>query len=522
MEFRFGSLLYVVWMALGYGCLFISCSERDGDELSRSEQMQHSLLLVETTDKNMLSLLPCDSLLDEAIRYYDSGVNRAKALLYKERILARMKMNEEAMRCCFDALKELHGSNKAELKMEAMLCEDLGELYLRKSLFDSAVGMFERAKACYAGCGYLPGISSVNCNMGGLYLLQGDSAKARICIKKSIIPIHSKRDSVSMSVVCHNLSSTYEDLDSVLFYAKQALNLDRNSAMKSAILVGYAYLNKQQEDSARHYFQLALADTDIETKALAYNGLKDLMETQGEYKQALDYFSDYSVLMDSIYFYRESSELERKSYEYMADFKFYKDRIKIKAWSIGICLAVVLLFLCIILRVFYLRRLRRLQYERNEATLQAAISELQYHMATLRRQHEKDKESLTRQQLEFREISDEKAKLRNAVFMETQIYKRIKALSLQKKGKKKTDIQVLHSEEQTQLRIAIKEIYKDYILSLKQNCPQYTEDDCIFACLSLLGLDDFVLALCFGNFDTRIVVQRRYRMKKKAEESIRK
>lgn len=487
------------------------------DGLSRSEQMSYALLMAEATDKKLLSLLPCDSLLDEAIRYYGKGVNRAKALLYKGRILAKMKMYGEAMQCCFDALKELSGTDESELKIRGILYEDLGNLYLEQSLFDEAMEAFDKAEKNFVNCGYTLGVSSVLCNMGRYYLLKDDSVCARRYMKQSILPVRCLRDSVAVSAVFHNLSCTYDDMDSVLFYAKQALDLDKKTSMKSAIMAGYAYLNKGMADSAGYYFGQALTDTVIETRALAYYGLKDLMETMGDNRRALDYFNNYSALMDSIYFFRESSELERKSYEYMAEFRFYKDRIKIKAWSVGICMTVLILSSCIILRILCRRRMRRLQYERDGAALQAAVSDLQYRIAILRHRHEKDRELLSRKESELRNISDEKAKLRNTVFMETQIYKKIKALGAQKKGKRKEDFQVLLSEEQIQLRTVVKRVYKDYISGLKRNYPQYTEDDCIFACLSLLDLDDFTIALCFGNFDTRIVVQRRYRMKKKAE-----
>lgn len=318
----------------------------------------------------------------------------------------------------------------------------------------------------------------------------------------------------------HNFSCTFEDMDSALFYARQALAYDTKNSMKPAIMVGYVYLNDEQEDSAEYYFQQALKDRALETRALAYNGLKDLMEIKGEYEQALEFYDSYSALMDSIYFFRESSEVERKSYEYVAESKFYKEKIRVRAWSVGICMVILFLATCIVLRVLYWRRIRRLQYERDEATLQTDISQLQYHMLILRRQHERDRELLSEKTRELQNLADEQAKWRNVAFKETPIYKKIEALSSQKKGKKKSDVRILLAEEQTQLRATVREIYKDYIIHLKNSYPQYTEDDCMFACLSLLGLDDFILALCFGNFDTRIVVQRRYRMKKKAENGL--
>ena len=70
-------------------------------------------------------------------------------------------------------------------------------------------------------------------------------------------------------------------------------------------------------------------------------------------------------------------------------------------------------------------------------------------------------------------------------------------------------------DEQKKLRSTVVEIYKDYIEYLHQTYPKYTEDDCLFSCLSICGLDDFTIALCFGNVNKQIVAQRRHRIKLK-------
>ena len=153
----------------------------------------------------------------------------------------------------------------------------------------------------------------------------------------------------------------------------------------------------------------------------------------------------------------------------------------------------------------------QLGYERDMATLQ-------YHIASLRSEQEKGRETLSKKECEIRKMADEKAKLCNLIFEKSTIYKKIAELSLQKKGRKKQEIRVLVEEEQNILRTTIANIYRDYIIYLKEVYPKYTEDDCLFSCLSLCGWDDFTIALCFGNSDKRIVIQRRYRMKMKSSD----
>lgn len=108
-----------------------------------------------------------------------------------------------------------------------------------------------------------------------------------------------------------------------------------------------------------------------------------------------------------------------------------------------------------------------------------------------------------------------KRQLCNVIFKETSIYKTIERLSRQDKTKNKQDLRILLENEQKKLRSTIMEIYKDYIEYLHQTYPKYTEDDCLFSCLSICGLDDFTIALCFGNVNKQIVAQRRHRIKLK-------
>ena len=98
------------------------------NNLSKDEQMYYGLLLAKVSDKNNLSLLACDSLINEAIRYYtNDGINYAKALMYKERIQHQSGMNKEAIEYCFIALNELGDvDKKEEQQIKGMIYEDLG------------------------------------------------------------------------------------------------------------------------------------------------------------------------------------------------------------------------------------------------------------------------------------------------------------------------------------------------------------------------------------------------------------
>lgn len=485
---------------------------------TKADRIRYGLLLAEALNKTSRPLLSCDSLLDDAIRYYPDGVLLAKALMYKERIQAQMNMPKEAMTNCFSALKALSGSTNEELRIRGMVYEDLGHLYSDQYIVDKSMNMFRKAEVCYKKANFKRGMSSIEGNIGWNFLLEGDTLQARKYLKRGLTLAAEEKNYSFMTAFYHNLSCAYTDKDSILYYGKRSLSYDSTCFLKAAISVGYAFMNTQRLDSAEFYIRKALKGKAIETRALAYYGLKDVMEERQDYPKAFEYVVKYSNLMDSIYLYNQSSEVEQRAYKYEADLGVYKAKMEMKFFLfiiIASSLLGIVLSMFIVQRVKRRKKILQLEYERDRASLNANIAELQYRIASLRREQEQDKEHISSRDQEIRKLADEKAKLCNLLFKRTPIYQRIQELSLQGKTKRKHDMQILLEKEQEQLRVTVSDIYKDYISYLNHTYPKYTEDDCLLSCLSLCGWDDFTIALCFGRTSKQIVVQRRYRLKSK-------
>ena len=78
----------------------LDLSPEEIEGLSDKECARYALLLARATDKCKLSLLPCDSLLNVALDYYDDDEKeKAIALLYKGRLAVEMEEAEEATTC---------------------------------------------------------------------------------------------------------------------------------------------------------------------------------------------------------------------------------------------------------------------------------------------------------------------------------------------------------------------------------------------------------------------------------------
>lgn len=202
------------------------------------------------------------------------------------------------------------------------------------------------------------------------------------------------------------------------FTGNSLWRLVKMASKLAAIMVGYAFMNHEQLDSADYYFKQALQDTVIETKALAFYGLKDVMEMKGDYQQALGYLDNYSVTMNSI-FDKQNPEVEQKIYEYEAKMKVYKEKVQMQILFIGLA---VLCLLVVLSMVWYIQRIRRrrdffeLEHKYDRALLEVDIVGLQYYVSSLRREQEEDKKKISQKECEIRKLADEKAGIMQCYF----------------------------------------------------------------------------------------------------------
>lgn len=61
----------------------------------------------------------------------------------------------------------------------------------------------------------------------------------------------------------------------------------------------------------------------------------------------------------------------------------------------------------------------------------------------------------------------------------------------------------------------ILDIYAEYISDMKTNYPKLTDEDILYLCLNEVELSPQTISLCFGNTDTHVLAQRKYRMKER-------
>ena len=510
----------------------------DVSTYSAGDRAYFSLLFTQATDKNMLSLLPCDSLIDTALDYYikKDGVNWAKAWLYKGRIQKKMNMTAQALKSCFTALQGVEGNTGEELKLKGMLYEDMGSIYLHQSLYQKAFDAFYRSYQCDSLLNDHKVLMYSLSNMGWVRVVEGKEKEALFYLDQALELALALKDSIFMSDIYQRMSLNCENVDSAFMYARLAGNYltEKNDSISYYSLwltFGELYLDKQELDSAEYYLKRTLDIADFKRKILASYSLAEVEKIRGNYERAFEYQSYYGDNIDSIFSLNKASDIERLAYKYDSEAKVAKEKESRRFLVQQLCYGGVLFVLVIAIifqRIYRQRRIAQLQYEQRIAHLneQTALSQLQIErleaqISALKLSGMEREQEIALKQAELCRVIDEKARLRNCLFTETSIFKRIQELSSQAKpgqdGVKK-DPKVLLIKEQEKLKGVLFDIYDDYIRYLKDTYPKITDDDCIYCCLKLCEFDDQTIAYCFGNVSRQIVAQRRLRLKKKMVE----
>lgn len=508
----------------------------DVSRFSKSDRVYYGLLLTQATDKNYLPLLPCDSLVDAALDYYDEGdgLLRAKALLYKSRIQQSMKMPQEAMENCFEGLKELADSPK-ELRLKRMLYEDLGGIYQEQSIEDKALDMFRLSYRCDSLLNDEKLLKYSIANIGWQYVILGKEEKAKQYLNNALMLALKQKDSLFVSDIYKQLSLNYENSDSafVALRLAQCYQTDRADSIELFLSLGERFLEKHELDSSDFYLKKVLNNSPLNQKMLAYYALSELEKERGNYQQAFEYRSFYGENIDTVFAMNRASGIERLTYKYEARMELVKEKAKTeRIIQMGGFLTLVLFLICLLIiqSIYRRKKISKLMYEQHISHLKEQIAiqqagiesskkeliELQFTQKQNKEEIALKEEEIALKEQEIQKMLNEKASLRNCFFRQTLIYKKIETLEKQKNFGSK-EAHVLLQSDQILLKDTLFQIYDEYVKYLQSTFPKLTEEDYIYFCLKLCDLDDQTIAYCYGNVNKQAVVQRRWRLKEKME-----
>ena len=505
-------------------------------ELTRRESARYALLLAQATDKCEKPLLPCDSLLDVALDYYDDDEReRAVALLYKGRLEAEMAQSERTVDFLLGGL-EIIKKFPQEIEIRRHLLSSLGNEYYDARLYEKAGKTYkELYECCFTDKDKAIALYSLSQD------LLTSNKDSLIALKhKSFEYAKKSKDSAMIAITALNLSfeNSEEEIDKSLHYAQLALkwlpnNKERNSYYAN---LGDIWFRKEEYDSATHYLNKSLENNkSISKKAATLLSLADIKEEQKDYQATTELLYQFIDIADSTYFSEQSTQIQQLVHQY--DIKQKVDQEQRRSKYLLRNVIGTFLILCLVLIVFFQSRINKRDKQRaiNEQKLAQAqekynnlkysINESQHIITLLRKEQsdfsqeaEKYRQEITERETAIERLKAEKEGLRTWLFKQSGIYQKVEKLSEQKVTSKK-ELTVLTNHEQKVLKEVVMELYADYISDTQTQYPLLTDEDLLYLCLEKAGFSYQTIALCFGNTTTHVVAQRKYRIKERMNES---
>ena len=503
------------------------------------ETARYALLWAASTDKCVKSLLPCDSLLDVALDYYDrNSKERAIALLYKGRLEVEMEQSERAVNFFLEGLGIIE-KYPEEIEIKRHLLCSLGNEYMDANLYEKAGKTFrEFQKYCFTDKD-----KSIACNrMGNYFSMIHQTDSALIYQHQALRYAKIANDSTLIEVFAYNLSREYcwaEQYDTAMYYAKEALQYLPKQQKKYMHYsnIGNMFYYKDNLDSAEYYLNKSLEDSldfNLEERSDILLKLSYIKEEQKEYKNTTELLYQFIEIAASIYFTEQSSKIQQLIHQY--DIKKKIDEEQKRSKDLLKSTVGGFLIVCLALIIFFQYRLnkkdkeriiyeQRLQYAQTRyATLQHTINESQRIIELLHKKQsdlshtdERHEAEINEREKTIEKLKAEKEELRNWLFKQSSIYKKVEKLSEQKVSNKK-ELTVLSNKEQANLKETVWEIHSDYLSEMKELYPALTDEDLLYLCLDKAGFSNLAISLCFGNINTHALAQRKYRIREKMKE----
>ncbi len=494
------------------------------------------LRLAEARDKCSLPLLPCDSLLNIALAYYDNDdAGRPLALLYKARLEDQMGQYERASKRLTEGL-ELLEQHPQGTEVRRNMLSTLGNIYCYDAhLYDEAIKVY---KELYEYCETNRDRAIALTNISTVFFLKGEVENSKAIEKEALKYAMSASDSTLITNSMLSFSSYFDEIgqtDSALFYAKQAISFAPGNDGKGRYYcnIGYLLMGKDSimDDSAIWYLQESLKDSSFEGRYYNLRLLSDFEYERRQYKVAFSYLTAYADIQDSIMLSEQSTEIERQMYQYRTNIQILniKAQERQQKWIL-ICSTSVICFIIILIYQWQLAK-----RDKKQLISQQAIEKAQVSIQNLQRQIT-DKQSfvtflknknsileneqsekmklIQNNEITIKNLQIEQQRLQNWLFTQTDIYQKVQLLS---KQKDKKDMKVLNLTEQKKLKDIIFSLYSKQVAILRQQHPFINDDDILLLCLQKTELSSKAIALCFGYSDTHPINQRKLRIKEKIE-----
>ena len=352
------------------------------EDFSDKECARYALLLARATDKCEQSLLPCDSLLNIALEYYDDEEKeRAVALLYKGRLEVEMNSTEDAIVHLQEGLTILTNFPK-EIETRRITLSTLGNLYYKAKYYEEAMKIY---RDLYKHCTTDKDKFIALYAMSSYYCMTNKEDSTIITQQKALKYAMSMKDSAMIASSLLSLSLDYYDfnqLDSAVHYAQQALISMPQYENKGRYYYNLGNLLLETEgnrDSAAYYINKSMEDLSFNGRYLCLRSLSDLEKENGNYEIATAYLEDYIDILDSIVTTEQSTKTQQLIYGYKTKMRVREEQIK--GQHIQLIIIVSASITCFLIILVYQNRINRKR--REQFYYQQALEQTQNKLSSL-------------------------------------------------------------------------------------------------------------------------------------------
>lgn len=504
------------------------------ERMDRQEAARYALLLARATNKCFRPLLPCDSLLDIALKYYDDPTpERAVALLYKGRLVEEMGWQEEATRLLQEALSITARFPEAQETRRHIL-SSLGNLYFYSKNYDASLPVYRQLYEC---CETEVDRAIALKYIASYYAVKGQMDSSLVAGKQALDCAIAAQDSFMIANNLLAISLAFNEHDSASHYARLALHWVPEEHSKTEYYYNLGTLfaeDNRTQDSALFYLEKVKDDSTFKDRFLCFQDLAHLEEAQGDYRVANTYLQQYIMYVDSLIFSEQSTEIEQLIYKHGIQMKVREEQMRSQRLRermvTGFLLCLVGIVVLFHYRLSKRKRKQRiyeahLTYTREKINaLQTTIEDNTVIIELLRKEHRQLEEEVQRGELEVREreaviagLKKEQEVLQNWLFSQTAIYKKVQALRKQWVGGNKEQ-KVLDAAGRQKLKETVLDLYSSQVKEWRAHYPRLSEDDLLLLCLQFASFDSQSIAICFGYGDTHTINQRKTRIRERMEE----
>ncbi len=216
---------------------------------------------------------------------------------------------------------------------------EMALVYYASGDYQKAIDLLNRIEPLVKDLGEDAKLSYLN-NLAIAFDAAGMSAKAIGILKQIRSELERSADTSNLIVAIHNLAVAHAMLgewESSKAYEREALNLIKQSGIKSAILMIYTslgslYLEKGNLDSA--YFFLNQAESQGEQNGFQlqeaqglYQNLANYHRIKGDYKKAFEYTEKQQQLKDSLLNQSQSERLHQQEAQF--NFERMRERLEL-------------------------------------------------------------------------------------------------------------------------------------------------------------------------------------------------